>query len=172
MTISFHTLQYGLDHNFCQVNNHVRTPVFASRGTCLTIWRLLSCLGLSFRVVILNNEMRHGHEDTSGRSGRFHGKWVLWLLRQSGQSYAIGHGRANSRTSRWFAVTHSKRPWTRDENGTLECGPWYIVGLISKEEIASWDGTIAKNERQRFNPLDGRPESTAKRSEANRRPPR
>jgi hypothetical protein len=65
--------------------------------------------------------------------------------------------------SSYDSTAHPASPWRWDGNGTLECGPWYIVGPISKEEIASWEGTIAKNNRQRFNPPDGRPESDGKK---------
>jgi len=42
-------------------------------------------------------------------------------------------GRSYATASPSSCDPEDKRPWTRDVNGTLECGPWYIVGLISKE---------------------------------------
>jgi hypothetical protein len=33
---------------------------------------------------------------------------------------------------------HPFSPWRWNGNGTYECGPWYIVSLVSDEELARW----------------------------------
>lgn len=41
---------------------------------------------------------------------------------------------------------HPASPWGWKGNGTYECGPWYIVAIVSDEEIARWKEAVARKD--------------------------
>ena len=98
--------------------------------------------GLEFRVVIPNNEVRYGHENTGGWSGRLHAQWSLYPKVQGGEGHAVGCGRGIVvvvGTTRWTNISLDSNGKGSYNEGTRECGSWELDDIPFAERTAFYE---------------------------------